>query len=173
MTQPAHRPERQEFSIHAGATEAPAVLTEWWGALDSDSEMRGLRFPGGDDVWLEDDELPGALASAGCKVTEVISVDNYAGLSSPSLTVGQRVLLRPEPTNPYDHNAISVWLEDGSLQVGYLPRNVAAETNAEAQQRGTGFAAFVVKEVRDKNTEARQGLSILLGPGAVWASRAA
>jgi hypothetical protein len=170
MTQPAHRPDRQDFTVHAGAVEALAVLPEWWSALDSDVESRALRFSGENGVWVDDGDLPEALASAGCRHCEVVSVGNYGGITSPSLDVGRRVLLRPEPTNPYDPNAISVWLEDGSQQVGYVPKEVAAETSIEAQRRGSGYAAFVAKEQRDANSKERGGLAIVLGPGRVWAS---
>jgi len=43
---------------------------------------------------------------------------------------GQCVLFRPEPENPFDANAIAVWLAQdvgGAKNIGYLPRDMAAE----------------------------------------------
>jgi hypothetical protein len=170
MTQPKHRPERQAFIVRAGGIEVPATLPEWWGGLDAEIESRALRFDGEGGNWIPEDELPESLSSLGCRLTEVVGVMNYSGLISPGLDVGRRVLLQPEPTNPQDHNAIAVWLEDGSQQVGYLPGNIAAETMVESMRRGTGYAAFVAGEDRDSKTQVRRGLSILLGPGAVFAT---
>ena len=67
MTEPMHRPERQHFIVHVGSLEEQAVLPEWWGAVDSDTESRTLRFSGEDGNWIAEDELPEALSNAGCR----------------------------------------------------------------------------------------------------------
>jgi hypothetical protein len=36
------------------------------------------------------------------------------------------VALVREPANQYDHNAVSVWDEAKTVQLGYLPRAIAA-----------------------------------------------
>ena len=41
------------------------------------------------------------------------------------LSIGENILLRREPTNPYDPNAISVECQNG-WQIGYLNRHLAA-----------------------------------------------
>jgi hypothetical protein len=41
------------------------------------------------------------------------------------LSLGVRVVLRREPSNPYDRNAVAVWDAHGN-QLGYLKRDVAA-----------------------------------------------
>jgi single-stranded-DNA-specific exonuclease len=41
------------------------------------------------------------------------------------LSIGEEILLKREPTNPYDHNAIRVECQNG-LQIGYLNRHLAA-----------------------------------------------
>jgi hypothetical protein len=41
------------------------------------------------------------------------------------LSIGEEILLRREPTNPYDHNAIRVERKKGQ-QIGYLNRFLAA-----------------------------------------------
>jgi hypothetical protein len=167
MTQPNHRPERQVFIIHAEAAAEPATLPEWWGAIDSGFESRSLRFAADDANWLDEGDLPQTLTAAGCRLSEVMGVGDYPGLAQPSLEVGHRVLLQPE-----GRESIAVWTEDASQQVGYLAGNVAAETMAESQRRGTGYAAFVAAEQRDSGSHERRGLTVLLGPGAVWAEKA-
>ncbi|MFV2064077.1 MAG: HIRAN domain-containing protein [Chloroflexota bacterium] len=146
-----------------------AVLLEWWSALDSDIESRRLRFDGTQGTWLPEEELPASLNAAGCRLSEVVAVSEYPGLANSDLEVGRRVLLRPEPDDRRGGNAIAVWVEDGSQQVGYLPREVAAETAGEARRRGTGYGAFVAHEQRSAKSHERRGLTILLGPGAIWA----
>lgn len=168
MTQPKHRPERQSFIVHAGSVSEPAVLPEWWGALDSDVESRTLRFPDDGGNWLDEGELPASLVAAACRLSDVAGVMDYEGLAHPGLEVGQRVLLKPD-AQPQDRFAIAVWTGDDSRQVGFLPSNVAAEVMQESMQRQTGFAAFVVTEVRDKGSQQRRDVTILLGPGVVWA----
>ena len=40
------------------------------------------------------------------------------------LSIGEEILLKREPTNPYDHNAIRVECQNG-WQIGYLNRHLA------------------------------------------------
>ena len=170
MTQPQHRPERQAFIVRAGAVEENAILPEWWGPLDSDIESRSLRFYGDGDTWLDEDDLPESFVTAGCRLAEVVGVTSYPGLAHPRLEVGRRVLLQPDPTNPNDHDAIAVWTEDATQQVGYLPGNIAAETMTESLRRRTGYGAFVAREHRDSRSHERQSVTILLGPGVISAT---
>ncbi len=168
MTQPGHRPDRQSFIVHAGAAAESAVLPEWWGGLDSEVETRALRFAPDGGNWINEGDLPQSLVTAGCRLSEVAAVMNFPGLASPSLEVGRRVLLKPD-AQPQDRFAIAVWAEDSSQQVGFLPSNVAAEVMAESMRLRTGFGAFVVQEVRDPGTHERRDVTLLLGPGVVWA----
>src|SRR5664280_1320416 len=41
--------------------------------------------------------------------------------------VGSRIVLRPEPDNPYDPNAVGIWDASGEVQVGYVPATLSAE----------------------------------------------
>jgi hypothetical protein len=52
-----------------------------------------------------------------------------------------RVLLRPEPNNPHDANAIAVDRENGE-QLGYLPAPLAKEVN-QRERLGYQHAVFV------------------------------
>jgi hypothetical protein len=168
MTQPRHRPERQHFRIHVGAATAEAVLPEWWGALDSTIKARALRFSEDGGNWIEEQTLPAVLVAAGALFSEVAGVMDYDGLKHPGLEVGQRVLLKPD-AQPQDRFAIAVWTGDDSRQVGFLPSNVAEQVMAISMRDRVGFGAFVAQEVRDAQSGERRDVSILLGPGVVWA----
>jgi hypothetical protein len=47
-------------------------------------------------------------------------------LQSPAFAAGAPVVLLPEPSNPYDANAVGVWDAARTVQAGYLPREHAA-----------------------------------------------
>lgn len=168
MTQAKHLPERQSFTVHVGDASAPAVLPEWWGSLDSDVESRSLRFSEDGGNWIEEGALPAALAGAGARLTEVAGVMDFEGLGHEGLGVGQRVLLQPD-AQPQDRFAIAVWTGDGSRQVGFLPSDVAAEVMGVSMRDGVGFGGFVAREVRDRASKQRRDVSVLIGPGVVWA----
>jgi hypothetical protein len=172
MTQPKHRPERQEFLIHVGAATAPATLPEWWGALDSGIEARALRFSEDGGNWIEEQALPNALVEAGARLSSVAGVMDFEGLKASSLEVGQRVLLKPD-AQPQDRFAIAVWTGDDAQQVGFLPSNVAAEVMAISMRDRTGFGGFVAQEVRDAGSRERRDVTIIIGPGVVYAEAAA
>jgi hypothetical protein len=172
MSQPKHRPERQEFTIHVGAATAPATLPEWWGALESGIEARALRFSEDGGNWIEEQTLPPALVEAGARLSSVAGVMDFEGLRASSLEVGQRVLLKPD-AQPQDRFAIAVWTGDDRYQVGFLPSNVAAEVMAVSMRDRTGFGGFVAQEVRDAESEERRDVTLIIGPGVVYAEPSA
>lgn len=77
-----------------------AEFLGWWNPHDGDITSRTMRFVDGKGIWLPGDELPDALDTAGCFITKVAGVTHHAGIASASITVGGRVMLRPEPGNP-------------------------------------------------------------------------
>jgi hypothetical protein len=54
-------------------------------------------------------------------------------LDDPSFEPGKRVALVREPDNPHDPNAVAVWNEERTLQLGYVPREVAPELTGDEQ----------------------------------------
>jgi hypothetical protein len=50
-----------------------------------------------------------------------------------SFDPGRRLALVPEPENEHDPNAIGIWNEQRTLQVGYVPRDVAPELAGDEQ----------------------------------------
>jgi HIRAN domain len=54
-------------------------------------------------------------------------------LPDPSFDPGRRLALVPEPDNEHDPNAIGIWNEERTLQVGYVPREAAGELGGDEQ----------------------------------------
>jgi hypothetical protein len=54
-------------------------------------------------------------------------------LPDTSFDPGRRLALIAEPENEHDPNAVGIWNEDRSLQVGYVPRDVAPELRGDEQ----------------------------------------
>ena len=54
-------------------------------------------------------------------------------LDDASFVPGRRLALVREPENEHDPNAVAIWNEEQSLQVGYVPRDVAPELSGDEQ----------------------------------------
>ena len=68
------------------------------------------------------------------RVVPVAGVSYRAeALPDASFDPGRRLALVPEPENEHDPNAVAVWNEERSLQVGYVPREVAPELAGDEQ----------------------------------------
>jgi hypothetical protein len=162
--------ERKALTVHVGQVTAPAVLLEWWKGDEEagQTEQRTVKFLSDRGIWLPGLELPESLEQAGALISKVAGVTHYRGLHSPRAAAGWWLRLTPEPSNPYDSNAIAVYTDDG-VQVGYLPKEVAAGVHAEARRRNAAFGALVVIEFRHLDTRERAGIRVLVGPQPVWA----
>lgn len=75
---------------------------------------------------------------------------------------GSPLTLRRDPGNEHDPNAIAV--DAGAEQVGWVPREVAAELAPELDA-GRPWAAIVLREQRRSPRDPRTGLTMLLAPG--------
>jgi len=75
-------------------------------------------------------------------------------LEDPSFDPGRRLELVAEPTNEHDPNAIGIWNEDRTLQVGYVPAGIAPEVVGDEQ-------AVSLWRVDG-------GLRVLLAPADAW-----
>ncbi len=75
-------------------------------------------------------------------------------LPDPSFDPGRRLALVPEPENEHDANAVGIWNEDRTLQVGYVPREVAPELRGDEQ---------AVSLWRPEG-----GLRLLIAPADAW-----
>jgi hypothetical protein len=54
-------------------------------------------------------------------------------LPDSSFDPGRRLALVREPENEHDPNAVAIWNEARTLQIGYVPRDVAAELRGDEQ----------------------------------------
>jgi HIRAN domain len=78
-------------------------------------------------------------------------------LPDDSFEPGRRLALVPEPDNEHDPNAIGIWNEERTLQVGYVPRDVAPELAGDEQ-------AVSLWRVEG-------GLRVLIVPADAWVGR--
>lgn len=78
-------------------------------------------------------------------------------LPDPSFDPGRRLALVPEPSNPHDPNAVGIWNEERTLQVGYVPAAVAPELAGDEQ-------ALSLWRVEG-------GLRVLIVPADAWLGR--
>jgi HIRAN domain-containing protein len=78
-------------------------------------------------------------------------------LPDSSFDPGRRLSLVREPENQHDPNAIGIWNEGRTLQVGYVPRETAAELRGDEQ-------AVSLWRVEG-------GLRVLIAPTDAWIGR--
>jgi acetamidase/formamidase len=68
------------------------------------------------------------------RVVPVAGVSYRAeALPDASFNPGRRLTLVPEPTNEHDPNAVAIWNEERTLQVGYVPAALAPELAGDEQ----------------------------------------
>ena len=73
-------------------------------------------------------------SDARIRVVPVAGVSFRAdALDDPSFAPGRRLVLVPEPENEHDPNAVAIWNDERTLQIGYVPREIAQELSGEEQ----------------------------------------
>ncbi len=82
-------------------------------------------------------------------------------LATDAVAPGAPLELRRDPANPHDPNAIQVHPADGGEQVGWVPRELAAELAPELDA-GRRWTAVVLREQRRSPRDPRHGLTMLL-----------
>jgi hypothetical protein len=78
-------------------------------------------------------------------------------LEDPSFDPGRALSLVPEPENEHDANAVGIWNEARTIQLGYVPAAVAPELAGDEQ-------AVSLWRVEG-------GLRVLLVPADAWVGR--
>jgi HIRAN domain len=103
------------------------------------------------------------LAARGLRVVGVAGAGRHhaEALESDAVAPGRPLELRRDPGNEHDPNAIAV--HAGGAQVGWVPREVAAELAAELDE-GRPWSALVLREQRRSPRDPRHGLTMLLAP---------
>jgi HIRAN domain len=107
------------------------------------------------------------LAERGLRVVGVAGAARHHAdaLASDALAPARPLELRRDPANPHDPNAIAVHPAGGGEQVGWVPREVAAEI-APDLDAGRSWSAVVLREQRRSPRDPRHGLTMLLAPAA-------
>jgi HIRAN domain len=109
------------------------------------------------------------LLDAGVDVVKVAGTSYRVDeLQDPGFVPGSKVLLRPEPDNPHDPNAIGVWNAEGSAQAGFIPRERAEDLGRRLESES--LEAFALWEWRDAEGR-RCGLRIVIAPDEALAER--
>jgi hypothetical protein len=105
------------------------------------------------------------LAARGLRVASVAGAGQHhaEALLADTVAPGRPLLLRRDPDNPHDPNAIQVHPAGGGDQVGWVPRELAAEL-APQLDAGRPWAAVVLREQRRSPRDPRHGLTLLLAP---------
>jgi hypothetical protein len=105
------------------------------------------------------------VAAAGLIVASVAGAAQHhaEALADEDAAPGRRLSLRRDPGNAHDPNAIAVHPAGGGAQLGWVPREVAADLAAELDA-SRPWAAVVLRERRSSPRDPRAGLTMLLAP---------
>ena len=85
-----------------------------------------------------------------------------AALTSDAVAPGEPRVLRRDPDNAHDPNAIAVEPLGGE-QIGWVPRELAAELAPELDA-GRPWSAVALREQRSSPRDPRTGVTMLLAP---------
>jgi hypothetical protein len=105
------------------------------------------------------------LAARGLHVVGVAGAGAHHAdaLGSDAAAPGRPLELRRDPDNPHDPNAIAVHPAGGGEQLGWVPRELAADLAPELDG-GRAWSAIVLREQRRSPRDPRHGLTMLLAP---------
>jgi hypothetical protein len=103
------------------------------------------------------------LAERGLRVAGVAGAGAHHGeaLQREAVEPGAELALRRDPDNEHDPNAIAVHPAGGGEQVGWVPRELAAELAPELDA-DKPWSAVVLREQRASPRDPRTGLTMLL-----------
>jgi hypothetical protein len=101
------------------------------------------------------------LAARGIRIVGVAGAARHHADALDAPALGEALILRRDPANPHDPNAIEVLA--GGQQIGWVPRELAAEL-APAIDGGRPWSAIVLREQRASPRDPRSGLTMLLAP---------
>jgi hypothetical protein len=146
--------------------------------VDAEYEERYWYPEAGGQVWLAGYSLvhpdtglfvardDPSLAARGLRVAGVAGAgQHHAGaVATEDVGPGRALELRRDPANEHDPNAIAVYPAGGGEQVGWVPRELAAELSPELDA-GRPLTAVVLREQRRSPRDVRHGLTMLLAPG--------
>ena len=102
------------------------------------------------------------LAERGLLVASVAGAARHHpdALAGDDAAPGSALVLRRDPANEHDPNAIAVYARGGA-QLGWVPREVAPQIAPDLDS-GTPWSALVLRESRPSPRDPRSGLTMLL-----------
>jgi HIRAN domain len=108
-----------------------------------------------------------SLAARGLRVAAVAGAGSHhaEALAVEDVGPGRALELRRDPGNEHDTNAIAVHPQGGGAQIGWVPRELAAEI-APRLDAGERWSAVVLREQRRSARDARHGLTMLVARAA-------
>ena len=109
------------------------------------------------------------LAARGIRIASVAGAARYHADALAAPALGDALQLRRDPDNEHDPNAIQVLA--GGRQLGWVPRELAAELAPELDA-GRPWSAVLLREHRPSPRDPRTGLVMLLAPDPVVELRA-
>jgi hypothetical protein len=109
------------------------------------------------------------LAARGIRIAAVAGAARHHAEALESAELGTPLALRRDPANEHDPNAIQVLA--GEAQIGWVPRELAAELAPEIDA-GRPWSAVVLREQRASPRDPRSGVTMLLAPDPVIELRA-
>ena len=121
-----------------------------WLERSRDGRGYNLRDAATDELVRWEDPRIRVVAAAGVSF-------RLEALDDPSFDPGRRLALVREPENEHDPNAVAIWNEARTVQVGYVPREVASELEGSEQ-------AVSIWRVDG-------GLRVLIAPREAWIGR--
>jgi HIRAN domain len=103
------------------------------------------------------------LAARGLRVANVAGAARHHAdaLASDAAAPGRPLALRRDAGNEHDPNAIAVHGEGGGEQLGWVPRELAAELAGDVDA-GRPWSAVALRERRLSPRDPRSGLTMLL-----------
>jgi HIRAN domain len=107
------------------------------------------------------------LAERGLRVVGVAGAGQHHAdaVVTDAAEPGRPLELRRDLANPHDVNAIAVHGDGGGEQLGWVPREVAAELAGELDE-GRTWSGVVLREQRRSPRDPRHGLTMLLAPAS-------
>jgi HIRAN domain len=106
-----------------------------------------------------------SLAARGLRVAGVAgaAAHHQEAVGKEDVGPGRALELRRDPANEHDPNAIAVYPAGDGEQVGWVPRELAAELAPELDA-GRPWSALALREQRRSPRDPRHGLTMLLAP---------
>jgi hypothetical protein len=87
-----------------------------------------------------------------------------AALADKRFAHGSQIVLRAEPDNEHDENAVGIWDASRKLHVGYVPATLSAEV-AALMRAGTALGGQVIREFRAGSARGKRiAIHVILAP---------